>query len=431
LDQFLEDLIHIGIPKSSMVRLGSKFTPETQSLLLRNQTSTYRRGQADWSIIDNIKDELRNMNSKLSAASAHFMNTAADYQLILAHIEFEDPDFFYAFEVPQDQDGMQTIGKNNKAADSYYLIEQWSLGRGAGIFRNAKNVTESAEIWRMQFTARKEKITKWLEDAQLEQITNIFDLTKKYNNCVSRLDSKFRESKNEPLLRARIIGCTTTAAAMNREALYAAAPGILLVEEAGEILESHVLTSLSPKTKQVILIGDHKYVPRIQFTILHAHLALCRQLRPKVNNYLLTVEKGDGYDLNRSMFERLVLKGYPHETLNQQHRMRPEISALVRALMYPDLVDAPSTRGRPDLQGVQDNIVFIHHEQPEGELQELRPDQPGQEAGRKSSKTNHHEVQMVLMILRYISQQVGNMLMCITIPYSWMSRAMDPKTSLF
>lgn len=35
-------------------------------------------------------------------------------------------------------------------------------------------------------------------------------------------------------------------------------PGVLLLEEAGEILESHVLTSLSAHTKHVVMIGDHK-----------------------------------------------------------------------------------------------------------------------------------------------------------------------------
>jgi hypothetical protein len=131
-----------------------------------------------------------------------------------------------------------------------------------------------------------------------------------------------------------------------------------------------------------------------------------RQLRPKVNNYLLTVEKDAGYNLNRSLFERLVLKGYPHETLSQQHRMRPEISELVRHLMYPDLTDAPKTHNRPNLRGVRDNVVFIHHARPEDTLQEMRQDEePGDvDIGRKSSKTNTYEVQMVLQILRYLGQ---------------------------
>ncbi len=39
----------------------------------------------------------------------------------------------------------------------------------------------------------------------------------------------------------------------------AARPTVLLVEEAGEILESHIMTALSDKIEQVILIGDHQY----------------------------------------------------------------------------------------------------------------------------------------------------------------------------
>jgi superfamily I DNA and/or RNA helicase len=33
---------------------------------------------------------------------------------------------------------------------------------------------------------------------------------------------------------------------------------VLLVEEAGEILEPHTISAISDSIKQVILIGDHK-----------------------------------------------------------------------------------------------------------------------------------------------------------------------------
>jgi superfamily I DNA and/or RNA helicase len=141
----------------------------------------------------------------------------------------------------------------------------------------------------------------------------------------------------------------------------------------------------------------------------------CRQLRPKVNHYLLTVEKGEGYDLNRSLFERLVLKGYPHKTLSEQHRMRPEISALIRQLTYPDLVDADSTKGRPDLRGLQDNIVFINHGYPEDELPEIAD---RRDVTSSSSKQNSYEVEMVLKIVRYLGQQgYGTEKLVILTPY--------------
>jgi len=110
-----------------------------------------------------------------------------------------------------------------------------------------------------------------------------------------------------------------------------------------------------------------------------------RQLRPKVNNYQLTVEKGEGYDLNRSLFERLVLKGYPHATLLSQHRMRPEISSFVRQLTYPNLQDAPSTKGRADIRGLQSNVTFIAHNKPEDEDTRVQERRDG---NAKSSKQN-------------------------------------------
>lgn len=51
-----------------------------------------------------------------------------------------------------------------------------------------------------------------------------------------------------------------------------------------------------------------------------------KQLRPKVEQYSLRVESGRGFDLNVSLFERLVKNGYPHTTLELQHRMPPEVS---------------------------------------------------------------------------------------------------------
>lgn len=127
-----------------------------------------------------------------------------------------------------------------------------------------------------------------------------------------------------------------------------------------------------------------------------------RQLRPKVNNYQLTVEKGEGFDLNRSLFERLVLKEFPHQTLSTQHRMRPEISAFVRELTYPELIDHPSTQNRPDIRGVQSNVIFVNHAHPEDEESRIAD---RKDAGSTSSKQNTYEAEMVLKIVRYLKQQ--------------------------
>ncbi len=95
--------------------------------------------------------------------------------------------------------------------------------------------------------------------------------------------------------------------------------------------------------------------------------------------------------------------------------MRPEISALVRHLTYPDLEDAPKTLNRPNICGLQDNIVYINHDQPEGEMQQISE---MRDFGSKSSKQNLYEARMVLKTVRYLAQQgYGTEKMVVLTPY--------------
>lgn len=86
--------------------------------------------------------------------------------------------------------------------------------------------------------------------------------------------------------------------------------------------------------------------------------------------------------------------------------MRPEISSLIRHLTYPDLVDGAGTFDRPNIRGLQDNVVFITHSHPEDDNEELGGyTRFGEERSTKSSKRNTYEVSMVLKTLRYLLQQ--------------------------
>ena len=227
---------------------------------------------------------------------------------------------------------MTRVGKGGKEIKPDYLYDRWSRGEDAGIFK--KQAAEHYEIWAMDANSRLERIKRWTTALLEEQASKVATLVSRYNKYQQHLAQVLGERTAHTLKSMRVIGCTTTAAAKYASDLHNAAPGVILVEEAGKILESHVLTALSPNTKQLILIGDHK------------------QLRPKYRNYAMSVEKGDGYDLNRSMFERLVLANYPHTTLSKQHRMCQEISSLVRYLTYPSLQDADKTLNRTPVRGI-------------------------------------------------------------------------------
>ncbi|KAF8523225.1 P-loop containing nucleoside triphosphate hydrolase protein [Gautieria morchelliformis] len=386
LDQFLEDLMNVGIPKDHIVRLGGKATPRTEPLTLYNQKQVQKLGRADWFTIDGLKARSTAAFRGLESAFSMYKSSNVTLPNLMDYLEFEEPEFFAAFQLPTliDSSGMQRVGNRGRAVNPFSLYQRWIAGKDAGWSKDEPSVLAASRIWNMSLTSRREQVTQWQMAILMDHVERLYDTAKSYNKSQTELERKFAEGAGAILRSKRIIGCTTTAAAKYSEDIRAASPGVLLVEEAGEILESHILTALSDKTDQMILIGDHQ------------------QLRPKVNHYRLTVEKGEGYDLNRSLFERLILKGYPHRTLCKQHRMRPEIANLVRHLTYPDLVDADSTKNRPNLRGVSNNIVFIDHRKPEDE--EMRVVDM-QDLGAKSSKRNTHEVLMILKILRYLAQQ--------------------------
>jgi hypothetical protein len=354
-------------------------------------------------MIDEFKNRLKYLCSRLDNSFTEFVANRIRYDDILTHIEFEDDAYFEAFRVPKSEDGMAVVGRRGREIDPTYLIALWERGRDAGIFKNAAHLRteESARIWTTPLPARQKLLAKWTQDLQKQMVDDIGTVGREYNSCQIDLARKFGESLVATLKAKRIIACTTTGAAKFTEDLRTAAPDVVLVEEAGEILESHILTALGANTNQLILVGDHKYV----FNHYLQHLVLSyefRQLRPKVNSYALQVESDQGYDLNRSLFERLVLKGFPHATLTEQHRMRPEISALVRDLTYPELTDAPSTRGRADIRGIQDNIIFVNHAHPEDNEGRVSD---RSDLGSVTSKQNSYEAGMVLKIVRYLAQQ--------------------------
>ncbi|SMR53285.1 unnamed protein product [Zymoseptoria tritici ST99CH_3D1] len=384
LDQFLEDLMDIGIPNSSIVRLGSKSTARTQPLTLYEQAPAKFRTRENWDAINRLGEETTSHAATLDQASTTLRSLKASGPQLLQYLELSEHDyeFFEAFEVPESEEGFTTVGQDGREMDESYLLQRWIHGDDAGVFGQEMSPWHH-EIWSMDPYARQAKVGEWQYAMLVEAVDDVVDRAHACDASQYTLSQALSRKATEMIQQKRIVACTTTGAAMYSSQIQSAAPGIVLVEEAGEILESHVLTAMTPDTKQLILIGDHK------------------QLRPKVNNYSLTVEKGDGFDLNRSLFERLVMAGFPHTTLTQQHRMCPEISNLVRQLTYPDILDAPSTLQREALRGLQNRVVFIEHTK----LELLSPVADRRDHGASVSKQNEHEVEMVKKIVKYMAQQ--------------------------
>jgi hypothetical protein len=388
LDQFLEDLMDIGISSDQMVRLGSKSTEATKPILLREYDGQkkYWLKMEEKNILNTLRAEETSLSSELQECSRKLAAREADPADILEHLELSE-NFsiaWEAFQVPED-DGFKMVGSDGKEIDPAGIYQHWLNGGDVnrlghlsiGIDPRARNV------WNASLAVRKQCHYEWSQMVREEQSTRFVELSKRFSDVRTEIKSILDERGRRVLQDKQIIACTTTAAAMYQSIIETANPDVILVEEAGEILEAHIITAMSASVKQLILIGDHK------------------QLRPKVGNYLLTKEKGEGYDLNVSLFERLVIQGRHFTALEEQHRSHPDISLYPRMLAYPELKDVPSTSDLQPIRGLKSRVTFVHHEHPEDTMDDVAE---RRDPTAKASKRNPHEAKMVLRMVRYLSQ---------------------------
>ncbi|KAG4281258.1 hypothetical protein FPRO06_10163 [Fusarium proliferatum] len=388
LDQFLEDLMDIGISSDQMVRLGSKFTEATKPTLLREYDGQkrYWLKPEERTILNSLRVNETNLSAELQECSRKLAAREAHPADILEHLELSE-NFsiaWEAFQVPED-DGFKMVGSDGKAIEPAGVYQFWLDG---GDVNHLGHLSASLDlrartVWNAPLAVRKQCHYEWSQMVREEQSARFVELSQRFSDVRTEIKSIRDECGRKVLQDKQIIACTTTAAAMYQSIIETASPDVILVEEAGEILEAHIITAMSASVKQLILIGDHK------------------QLRPKIGNYLLTKEKGEGYDLNVSLFERLVIQGRHFTALEEQHRSHPDISQYPRMLAYPELKDMPSTSDRQPIRGLKSRVTFVHHERPEDTMDDVAE---RRDPTAKASKRNLHEAMMVLRMVRYLSQ---------------------------
>jgi hypothetical protein len=179
-------------------------------------------------------------------------------------------------------------------------------------------VRQCADIYALSKPDRAALYRSWMRQHYRTLGDQLTGLCERYERVCAELLKLDRDVQVEILSGARVIGMTTTAVAKYQPLLQLVAPEIVVVEEAAEVLEAHIVTALTGSTKQLILIGDHQ------------------QLRPGTAVYRLATH----YNLDVSLFERLVKNRVEHVTLQRQRRMRPAISKMISPI-YPELCDHP------------------------------------------------------------------------------------------
>ncbi|KAH9515710.1 NFX1-type zinc finger-containing protein 1 [Bulinus truncatus] len=343
----------------------------------------------------------------IEVLSRHLKETISAIASGISDVEFSNDNGDMEQEDPEFK---STVSSDSEKEDLLYLIRQveelrldeleesfnrpssvsttseggWINARNTAVFSlskviskvlSAKPMTDEEEksvkdIWKLNIKQRYSLYMLWLKRYEDH-------LKEKLNMALEELKSLLRLEKDEIdeetaslLKRSRIIGMTTTGAAKHKSLLDKVGCSVVIVEEAAEVLEAHVITALNVNCQHLILIGDHQ------------------QLRPKPATYAL--ERNFGLDV--SLFERLILNKIPHVTLKIQHRMRPEVSQIIK-LIYPGLEDHPSVCEFEHIRGVSKDVFFINHNH-----QETR-------SADNFSKSNMHEAQYAVALCKYLLKQ--------------------------
>ncbi|KAK0419941.1 hypothetical protein QR680_014419 [Steinernema hermaphroditum] len=238
-----------------------------------------------------------------------------------------------------------------------------------------EEVADVTDVWELALTDRWRLYKFWVGLYSQKMRSVIGELEMRYTQWSARLQELKKMRDIQILKSARVIGMTTTGAARLQSALKTIQCPIVIVEEAAEVLEAHVVTSLTVNCKHVILIGDHK------------------QLRPNPAVYDLART----YDLDVSLFERLVENSFPYAMLKNQHRMRTEIARTLMPHFYEDLRDDPSVfQYEHHIVGLTKNFAFITHNYEE-KINMSRDDQ--------KSHMNEYEGEYAIRLALYLLQQ--------------------------
>ncbi|CAN9138950.1 unnamed protein product [Alternaria alternata] len=386
LDQFLEHLLDIGVKK--LIRVGGmskskKLSNHNLRTIGDQETKTKSEKYMAAMRYKNLDENEKEAGKTF--AGLHALSKRAQWQNLKAHIHEEYPRIYNQFRRVDDQ-GFQTAGR--------HPFDVWIAGSethhhpvlSPEVLRQVvQRATEN--VFSLSVHERSALIAHWVSEAQNNKVSELFEIVNDATKTQRELSNIHEELNRRLLEDSDVIGVTTSGLAKRISLLQQVKCKVIICEEAGEVMESHMISALLPDVEHLIQIGDHE------------------QLRPSVSNFRdlsLESDRGKLHALDRSQFERLSIGEpgrplMPVAQLNVQRRMRPQISSLIRETIYDKLKDHASTIDLPDVVGLRHNVFWLDHTNLENEKDS--------DVHNTKSKSNLWEVKMVHALVRHVVRQ--------------------------
>ncbi|GJJ08048.1 hypothetical protein Clacol_002255 [Clathrus columnatus] len=252
---------------------------------------------------------------------------------------------------------------------------------------------DNYSVWHMSAVERRKiaefwegEIRKLAYESHLQTYTN---LRQRYKDVCQEFNDLKDENRRRLLSKVELIGCTTTGAAKLTSLLASIGPRVIMVEEAGQVLEAHVITALVPSVQHLICIGDPQQL-RPTLATFCSSFPFSMLSTSYFGLIALSMDSEQGNNLfkfDRSLMERLADGGLPMTQINIQRRMRPTISHFI-SLEDHDLVTK-----YPRVQGMSKDVYFLSHTNRESGLED------------SVSRFNTYEVKMIRDLVLYFLKQ--------------------------
>jgi hypothetical protein len=163
-----------------------------------------------------------------------------------------------------------------------------------------KNIHLESNINRLGYLDRFLLYQSWIEQYKVDKLVEVDHLSRIHNEQAQLMKELRLQEDRQVLEDAYIVAMTTTGSSRYHSVLKDIGPRIVIVEEAAEVFESHIVASLSKNCEHLILIGDHI------------------QLRPNPAVYKLAKD----FDFDVSLFERLINNDTKKVRINKKKRQK-------------------------------------------------------------------------------------------------------------
>jgi hypothetical protein len=377
LDQLLDALIDKGVT-SQIIRIGSQSKSDQLKFLnLRHIAKDAEKTKRE-------REDQYRLHCEIEECEEEFSALKINQDLLATHLIphlHEVYPRYYSGLFGKDEDGWETV-QHGKPSD---VIRHWVQAGGPGDEIRHFDVLMSLNPSQLSQKEREALYQIWTKEVIKLVHDKVTQLCSAHHRAKANFDNVRDEVDLRCLADADVIGVTTSGLARNLNMLRKLQCKVVMCEEAGEVLEAHLLTALLPSIEHAILIGDHL------------------QLRPQVQNYELSRENprgGEKYSLDVSLFERLVEQqsamglGLPFSTLETQRRMHPSIAQLIRDTLYPQIEDAESVSSYPEVVGMRRRLFWLDHREPEADAANT--------SLLATSHWNEYEVQMTMAVVNHL-----------------------------